>query len=111
MTQRDKIQFYRDILTKDGAGGHTYTEQLVWAPLGASVREVSMSYDVLASNPNLRTLFEVECRYNPEIPIIAGDKIKWRGLVLIALKPIPDRIKRMMKITAYAEVETSDRGS
>lgn len=110
MISREKIQFYRDTLVKDGAGGNTFTEVLIWSPPAATVREVSVSVDFIVSQPNLKTLFEVTCRYNPEVSIIVGDKIRWRGFTLTILKPIPDRIKRQMKITAYAEVETSNRG-
>jgi hypothetical protein len=110
MTSREKIQFYRDTLVKDGAGGNTFTEVLIWSPPSASVREVSVSLDFIASQPNLKTLFEIKCRYNPEVAIVIGDKIKWRGFTLVILRPIPDRVNRQMKITAYAEVETSNRG-
>lgn len=110
MTSREKIQFYRDTLVSDGAGGNTFSETLIWSPPSASVREVSVSVDFIVSQPNLKTLFEIKCRYNPEVEIIVGDKIKWRGFTLIVLRPIPDRVNRQMKITAYAEVETSNRG-
>jgi hypothetical protein len=109
MISREKIQFYRDVLTKDGAGGNTVSEVLVWAPPSAEVRPINMSSNLIASNPSMKTLYEVSCRYNPEIEILEGDKIKWRGFVMIALKPIPDRVNRKMKITAYAETNTTAR--
>ncbi len=109
MRIREKITFTRDILTPDGSGGHTVTEQEIWSPIFAYVREVSVNDQVLATQKGLNSLMEVECRYNPEIPILAGDKIKWRGFTLIALKPKVDRVGRMMVIRASSEIETSER--
>lgn len=109
MRIREKITFTRNILTPDGSGGHTVVEQEIWSPIFAYVREVSISDDVLATQKGLNSLMEVECRYNPEIPILAGDKIKWRGFTLIALKPKVDRVGRMMLIRASAEIETNAR--
>jgi hypothetical protein len=110
MRTREKITFTRNVLTPDGSGGNTVVEQEIWTPIYAYVTEVSISDDILATQKGLNSLMQVECRYNPEISILAGDMIKWRGFTLIALKPMVQRIERLMTIRAYSEIETTDRG-
>lgn len=105
---RDKIQIVRDELTPDGVGGNTKVRTVVREPV-AMVEQVEISTDVLATQQNVRALYEVSMRYNPDNPVLAGDKILWRGFTLIALTPEPNRLERKMKVRAYAETETSNR--
>jgi hypothetical protein len=106
---RELIEFRRKVLVPDGIGGHAYSTQTVWNPPFAYVREVDMADTETATKKGLRTFIEIECRYNPEKPIFAGDIVVWRGNTLTSLKPIPDRYGRRMKITAYSDIETSSR--
>ena len=106
---REKVVFKRKQLVPDGVAGNTYTLQTIWEPPFAFVREVDMSNTEIATQRGLRTFIEIECRYNPEKPILVGDMVVWRGQTMTSLKPIPDRFGRKMKITAYSEIETSSR--
>lgn len=109
LMMREKVRFYRTVLIPNSSGGSTAMESTVWEPQGAKVVEVRPSIDIIATQPNLDMLVKVECRYNPEIPILHGDKIEWRGFIFTSLKPRVDRIKRMMEIFAFSEIETSSR--
>jgi hypothetical protein len=80
-----------------------------WEPIYVTVREINPSDDFIATQRNIRMLVEIECRYNPEKPILAGDKFIWRGFTFMTLLPSTDRVGRMTKIKAYAEIETSAR--
>lgn len=102
-------KFVRDELTSDGAGGNTVTEVTVWEPKYVQVREILPSDEFVASQRNIKMLIEIDCRYNPEKPILAGDKFLYRGFTFMTLLPTVDRVGRTMKIRAYAEVETSER--
>jgi hypothetical protein len=105
----DKGYFVRDVFTPDGAGGNVITQQVVWEPIYVSVREITPSDEFIATQRNIRMLVEIECRYNPEKPILAGDKFIWRGFTFMTLLPTTNRVGRMTKIRAYAEIETSAR--
>lgn len=105
----EKGKFVRDQLTSDGAGGNTVTEVTVWEPLFVEVREITPSDELIATQRNIKMLIEISCRYNPQIPILAGDKFIYRGFTFMTLLPTVDRVGRMMKIRAYAEIETSER--
>ena len=105
----EKGKFVRDQLTSDGAGGNTITEEIIWEPSFVMVREIVPSNDLIATQRNIKMLIEIECRYNPEIPILVGDKFIYRGFTFMTMLPTVDRVGRMMKIRAYAEVETTAR--
>lgn len=105
----EKGTFVRDQFTSDGAGGNTISEVTIWQPSFVHVREITPSDDLIATQRNIKMLIEISCRYNPEIPILAGDKFLYRGFTFMTLLPTVDRVGRMMKIRAYAEVETTQR--
>ena len=104
---RDKIEIVRDVLVPDGVGGSTAVRIAVRTPT-ATVEQIEISNDTIATQRNIRALYEVRMRYNPEAPILAGDKILWRGLTLISLLPEPNRFERTLIVKAYAETETSN---
>ena len=105
----EKIAFVRDALTSDGAGGNTVTKSTIWEPQGAKVFDLRMNNETIATQEGLSAVLEVHCRYNPEIPILSSDRIEWRGFAFTKLRPIVDFRKRTMKITAVAEIETTNR--
>jgi len=101
--------FVRDVNVSDGAGGFTVTQQVVWTPKFVEVREIRPSDEFVATQRNIKMLVEISCRYNPEKPILAGDKFIYRGFTFMTLLPTTDRVGRMTRIRAYAEIETSAR--
>ena len=103
----EKIAFIRGIYEPDGAGGQIYTDVVIWEPQGAKVEQVSINNEIIASQENINTVIKVTCRYNPEIDILAGDKILWRGYLFNGLRPKVDRIKRTMVIMATAQKEST----
>lgn len=105
----EKGYFVRDVMTPDGAGGSTITQQIIWEPIFVKVREINPSDEMVATQRNIKMLIEIDCRYNPEKPILAGDKFIYRGFTFMTLLPTTNRVGRMTKIRAYAEVETSAR--
>jgi hypothetical protein len=109
MNLREKISFIRVSSTKDSTGDLVNTETVYYEPKGASVREITPSVDVIAQQQNLSTLIEVKIRYNPEIAILNGDKILWRGFRFNALAPKVDMMRDWITIRAFSEMETTDR--
>lgn len=105
----ERIRFYRTILVPDGMGGSIPTEETIWEPQGAEVREMRPSTELIATQQNISQVIRIRCRYNPEIAIKIGDKIEWRGFTFNSLLPTVDRRTRMMEIMAVSEIETTDR--
>ena len=105
----EKIRFYRVHLTPDPMGGSTATEETIWEPQGAEVKEMRPSTELIATQQNISQVIRIRCRYNPEIAIKVGDKISWRGFTFNSLLPTVDRRTRMMEIMAVSEIETTDR--
>lgn len=105
----EKIRFFRTVYTPDGMGGNIPTEITVWEPQGASVEELKPNAEMVATQQNISQVIRIKCRYNPEISIVIGDKIEWRGFVFNTLLPTVDRRTRMMVIMAVSEIETTDR--
>ena len=111
MKTREKVSFLRPVRTPDGLGGGNYVNQVYWTPPAVFVEQLNMAETNLASQKGLQMLIEIECRYNPEKPVKAGDLVEWRGFLLTSMRPIPDRSGRKMTIRAYSEIETSNRES
>ena len=106
---REKITFIRVTQTQDGSGQLVNTEAVFFSPKAAIVKELSPSVDVIVQQQNITALIQVELRYNPEIAILNGDKIEWRGFRFNALAPKVDRYRRWITIKAFSEIETTDR--
>ena len=109
MAMIEKIRFFRVHLVPDPMGGSTATEETVWEPQGAEVKEMRPSTELIATHQNISQVIRIRCRYNPEIAIKIGDKISWRGFIFNSLLPTVDRRTRMMEIMAVSEIETTDR--
>lgn len=109
MAMIERIRFYRTTLVPDGMGGSIPTEETIWEPQGAEVREMRPSVELIATQQNISQVIRIRCRYNPEIAIKIGDKISWRGFIFNSLLPTVDRRTRMMEIMAVSEIETTDR--
>ena len=109
MAMIEKIRFFRVHLTPDPMGGSISTEETIWEPQGAEVREMRPSTELIATQQNISQVIRIRCRYNPEIAIKIGDKIEWRGFTFNSLLPTVDRRTRMMEIMAVSEIETTDR--
>jgi hypothetical protein len=109
MRLREKISFIRVSLPQDSTGDLVPTETTYYEPKGAMVREITPSVDVIAQQQNITTLIEVKIRYNPEIAILNGDKIEWRGFRFNSLAPKVDPMRNWITIKAFSEIETTER--
>jgi hypothetical protein len=109
MNLREKIAFIRVTQSQDSTGQLVNTELIYYEPKGAYVREITPSNDLIIQQENISTLIEVKIRYNPEIAIILGDKIEWRGFRFNALAPKIDPMRNWIMIKAFSEIETTDR--
>lgn len=106
---REKISFIRVTSTQDSSGQLVNTETTYYEPKAASVEEVRSSIDVIVQQQNISQLIKVVIRYNPEISILNGDKIEWRGYRFNALSPKVDRFRRYIEIMAFSEIESTNR--
>lgn len=109
MPLREKISFSRIVQSQDNTGQLVNVETVYYSPKGAMVKELQPSVDVIAQQQNLSSVIEIVIRYNPEIAIINGDKITWRGFRFNALSPKVDALRRWITIRAFSEIETTDR--
>lgn len=75
----------------------------------ASVVEKRPSVDVIAQQQNIQTLIEIKIRYNPEVNIKAGDRIKWRDFYFTSMAPKVDPMRRWILLTAHSEMEETER--
>ena len=106
---REKVQFIRVTKDQDSTGQLVNTEAVFYEPRGVSIREITPSINVIAQQQNITSLIEIKMRYNPEIAIINGDKIEWRGFRFNALSPKVDPLRRWITIKAFSEIETTNR--
>lgn len=109
MMLREKIKFIRANKIQDESGQLVSEEDVFYSPKGASVTQLTPSVDVIAQQQNISSLIEIVIRYNPEISIINGDKIEWRGFRFNALSPQVDPLRRWIRIKAFSEIETTQR--
>jgi hypothetical protein len=107
---REKVTFIRVSNSQDSSGQLVNSETVYYEPKGVSVRQISASVDMIIQQQNITSLIEIEMRYNPQISIINGDKIEWRGFRFNALSPTVDPLRRFIKIKAFSEIETTNRG-
>jgi RNA processing factor Prp31 len=106
---REKVSFIRVTESQDSTGQLINSEIIYYQPKGVSVKQISGSVDMIIQQQNIISLIEIEMRYNPEISIINGDKIEWRGFRFNALSPIVDPLRRYIKIKAFSEIESTNR--
>lgn len=106
---REKVSFIRVNNSQDSSSQLVNTETIYYEPKGVSVKQITPSIDMIAQQQNITSLIEIEMRYNPEVSIINGDKIEWRGFRFNALSPTVDPLRRFIKIKAFSEIETTNR--
>lgn len=107
---REKVIFRRNTTTQNSTTGDLENTLVTYyQPKGANVKELSPSVDVIAQQQNINMLIEVQIRYNPEVIILNGDKIEWRGFTFNALAPKVDPFRTWITIKAFSEIETTDR--
>lgn len=106
---REKISFIRITQTQDSTGQLVNSENTYYSPKAASVEELKPSVDVIVQQQNISQLVRVNIRYNPEVLILNGDKIEWRGFRFNALDPKVDRFRRYIEIMAFSEIESTSR--
>ena len=108
---REIVTFGRNTITQDlNTGDLVNVSAIYYRPKGADVKELQPSIDVIATQQNISMLIEVKIRYNPEVAILNGDKIYWRGFTFNALAPKVDPFRDYIYIKAFSEIETTNRG-
>lgn len=109
---REKVTFSRNTQSQDPVTGDLINTLVTYYwPKGANVRELQPSVDVIVQQQNISMLIEVQIRYNPEVNILNGDKIEWRGFTFNALSPKVDPMRTWITIKAFSEIETTNRES
>lgn len=106
---REKISFIRVAVTQDNTGQLVNTESIYYSPKAAKVEEVRSSVDVIAQQGNITQVIKVNIRYNPEIEILNGDFIEWRGYRFTNLSFKVDRYRRYIEVMAISEMESTNR--
>lgn len=108
---RELITIKRPERTQNDTGGIETTYKTLIAQTYASVKELTASADVIASQENLKTLVEIKMRYRPT-NIKIGDLIEWRGFNFVVAKSMKvDYLRTTITITAVSEMETTKRTS
>src|SRR5690606_41893208 len=100
---RDKISIQRKTTSQTPDGG----SQTAWDIIHdtyADVEEVRPSVDVIAQQQNIQTMLRVRIRYNPEINIKNGDRIDWRGLILVTMAPNADSLSSWVEFIAHRQM-------
>jgi head-tail adaptor len=87
----------------------TYQEVLnTWA----QVLEKSGGYSMETGSINSQTRITVQMRFRPDLPILVGDQVKWRGFEWIVENgPVVDAKRTYIMLEAVLKVETSKRES
>lgn len=105
---RDRISIQRKTTSQTPDGG----SETVWDTIHdtyADVEEVRPSVDVIAQQQNIQIMIRVRIRYNPELSIKNGDRIEWRGFILVAMAPKVDPLRRWIEFVAHSEIEETER--
>lgn len=108
---RERISFIRVTETQDDSGQLVNTEETYYSPKAAEVTEVRSSVDVIAQQGNITQLIKVKIRYNPEISILNGDIIEWRGYRFTNLSFKVDHFRRYIEVMAFSEMESTNRNA
>ena len=106
---RERISFIRVAQTQDDSGQLVNTEETYYSPKAAQVTEMRSSVDVIAQQQNITQVLKVVLRYNPDVSILNGDFIEWRGYRFTNLSFKIDRFRRQIEIMALSEMESTNR--
>lgn len=108
---RELITIKRPERIQNNTGGFVTEYQTLIERTYSSVKEVTASADVIASQENIKTLVQMKMRYRPTI-IKIGDLIEWRGFNFIVASSMKvDPLRTTITITAVSEMETTKRSS
>jgi hypothetical protein len=109
---REKISFIRVSQTQDpNTGDMVNVETIYYQPKAAQVNEVRSSTDIIAQQQNITQFLKVKLRYNPEIEILNGDFIEWRGFRFTNLSFKVDAYRRWIEVMCFSEIETTGRNA
>ena len=106
---RERISFIRVTQTQDDSGQLVNIEETYYSPKAAEVTEVRSSVDVIVQQQNVTQVLKVNFRYNPEVSILNGDFISWRGYRFTNLSFKVDPFRRFIEIMAFSEIESTNR--
>ena len=106
---RERISFIRVTQTQSDSGQLVNTETTYYSPKAAQVTEMRSSVDVIAQQQNVTQVLKVNLRYNPEVSILNGDFIIWRGYRFTNLSFKVDPFRRYIEVIAFSEMESTNR--
>lgn len=105
---REKITIQQPVQVQRPDGGFDTEWQTVKETF-AQVTEKQPSVDAIAQQQNITGILEVRIRYNPEVAILNGYKIVWRGFEFVGMKPKVDPLRRHITLLVFSEIETTER--
>ena len=105
----DSITFSRATRTQSDNGDLVST-WVQYLSTYAKVREKSGGYSFDTGSINSQTRISVVIRYRPDLSIVTGDRVNWRGFEWIVNNgPVVDHKRTQISLDAVLVVETSER--
>ena len=107
----DRLTFQRKT-TVQGEAGDLFNSYSTVLTTFAKVREKSGGYSMETGSINSETRISVVMRYRPDVAIVTGDKVTWRGFEWIVENgPVVDAKRTYIMLEAVFKVETTKRES
>jgi SPP1 family predicted phage head-tail adaptor len=106
----DRIVFERSQSTQS-SNGDLVTIFVPILTTFAKVREKSGGYSFETGSINSESRISIIIRYRPDIALVTGDRVEWRGFSwILENSPVVDAKRTMIIMEATLKIETSDRG-
>lgn len=105
---REKIIILEPSRVQNDSGKITTTYAVALETF-ADVRELKSSAELIEQQENIIQLLEFTMRYRPDVPVVNGYRLTWRGFNFTVNNMRVDPLRTWIKITAQSEIETSDR--
>lgn len=107
---KDKVQFLRSIQTPNGSGGGTFAPG-EYLDTFAEVIELKSNPDQIAEGIKVNQLVKITIRYRPDLQIVNGDMVNWRGFSLIVNNFVVDPRRTQIEIIAHIDAGNTKRSS
>ena len=105
----DRIVFERSTSTQ-GVNGDLVTSFQPILTTFAKVREKSGGYSFDTGSVNSESRISIVMRYRPDISLVTGDRVEWRGFSwILENSPVVDAKRTMIMMEATLKIESSER--
>lgn len=105
---REKLVFSHPTRVSNGSGGFTTTYTPFLDTFAAVVEERS-NPQLIANQENIVNYVHFKIRYRPDLPVLNGDRMTWRGFVFTVNNIKVDPLRTQIDIYCNSEMETSER--